>query len=96
MGDSMYKRIRDLREDHDLTQTQIAQILGMSQTGYSKYETGENDIPTAILIQLAEYYQTSVDYLLGRTNNKSHTQSKHQKPPEKAAFAVFSRIVKSK
>ncbi|MBU5490176.1 MULTISPECIES: helix-turn-helix domain-containing protein [Butyricicoccus] len=66
----MYKRIRDLREDHDLTQTQIAQILGMSQTGYSKYETGENDIPTAILIQLAEYYQTSVDYLLGRTNNK--------------------------
>ena len=42
MGDSMYKRIRDLREDHDLTQTQIAQILGMSQTGYSKYETGEN------------------------------------------------------
>ena len=70
MGDSMYKRIRDLREDHDLTQTQIAQILGMSQTGYSKYETGENDIPTAILIQLAECYQTSVDYLLGRTNNK--------------------------
>ena len=70
MGDSMYKRIRDLREDHDLTQTQIAQILGMSQTGYSKYETGENDIPTAILIQLAEYYQTSVDYLLGRTHNK--------------------------
>lgn len=70
MGDSMYKRIRDLREDHDLTQTQIAQILGMSQTGYFKYETGENDIPTAILIQLAEYYQTSVDYLLGRTNNK--------------------------
>ena len=70
MGDSMYKRIRDLREDHDLTQTQIAQILGMSQTGYSKYETGENDIPTAILIQLAEYYQTSVGYLLGRTNNK--------------------------
>ena len=66
----MYHRIRDLREDHDLTQTQIAQILGMSQTGYSKYETGENDIPTAILIQLAEYYQTSVDYLLGRTNNK--------------------------
>lgn len=70
MGDSMYKRIRDLREDHDLTQTQIAKILGMSQTGYSKYETGENDIPTAILIQLADYYQTSVDYLLGRTNNK--------------------------
>ena len=66
----MYKRIRDLREDRDLTQKQIAQMLGMSQTGYSKYETGENDIPTAILIQLADFYQTSTDYLLGRTDEK--------------------------
>lgn len=65
----MYRRIRDLREDHDLNQTQIAKILGMSQTGYSKYETGENDIPTQILIQLARYYHTSIDYLLGETNN---------------------------
>ncbi len=64
----MYPRIRDLREDHDLTQTQVAKVLGMSQTGYSKYETGENDIPTAVLIQLARYYHTSVDYLLGLTN----------------------------
>ena len=46
----MYRRIRDLREDHDMTQTQVAKILGMSQTGYSKYETGENDLPTAVLI----------------------------------------------
>ena len=66
----MYKRIRDLREDNDLTQTQVAKMLGMSQTGYSKYETGENDIPTAILIKLARFYQTSVDYLLGETNQK--------------------------
>ncbi len=66
----MYKRIRDLREDSDLNQTQIAKILGMSQTGYSKYETGENDIPTAILIKLARYYNTSIDYLLGETNVK--------------------------
>ena len=65
----MYQRLRDLREDHDLTQTQIAKILGMSQTGYSKYETGENDIPTSILIALARYYNTSIDYLLGETNN---------------------------
>ena len=64
-----YSRIRDLREDRDLTQTQIAQILNMSQTGYSKYETGENDIPTAILIKLARFYNTSIDYLLGETNN---------------------------
>ena len=64
----MYQRIRDLREDHDLTQRQIAQILGMSQTGYSKYETGENDIPTAILIKLARFYNTSIDFLLGETD----------------------------
>lgn len=65
----MYRRIRDLREDHDMNQTQVAKILNMSQTGYSKYETGENDIPTKILIQLADMYDVSVDYLLGRTDN---------------------------
>ena len=64
----MYQRIRDLREDHDLTQKQIAGILGMSQTGYSKYETGENDLPTSVLIKLADFYDVSVDYLLNRTN----------------------------
>ena len=64
----MYKRIRELREDHDLTQREVAEMLGMSQTGYSKYETGTNDIPTAVLIKLADFYKTSVDYLLGRTN----------------------------
>ena len=67
----MYRRIRDLREDRDMTQTQIAQMLGMSQTGYSKYETGENDIPTQILIKLADFYQVSVDYLLERTDHKA-------------------------
>lgn len=64
----MYRRIRELREDHDLTQREVAEMLGMSQTGYSKYETGTNDIPTAVLIKLADFYKTSVDYLLGRTN----------------------------
>lgn len=57
----MYRRIRDLREDRDLTQKQVAEMLGMSQTGYSKYETGENDIPTDILIKLADFYGTSID-----------------------------------
>ena len=66
----MYPRIRDLRQDHDLTQAQLAKILGMSQTGYSKYETGENDVPTTILMKLADFYQTSVDYLLGRTRQR--------------------------
>ena len=64
----MYKRIRDLREDKDMNQTDIAKILGMSQTGYSKYETGENDIPTAILIKLSKFYNTSTDYILGLTD----------------------------
>lgn len=65
----MYKRIRDLREDRDLNQTQVAKMLNMSQTGYSKYETGENDLPTAVLIKLARFYGTSIDYILGETND---------------------------
>ena len=65
----MYRRIRNLREDRDINQTNIAKMLGMSQTGYSKYETGENDVPTAILIKLADFYNVSVDYILERTNN---------------------------
>lgn len=65
----IYSRIRNLREDKDMSQTQIAKVLNMSQTGYSKYETGENDIPTTVLIALAEFHKTNVDYLLGLTNN---------------------------
>ncbi|MBQ7316813.1 MAG: helix-turn-helix transcriptional regulator [Clostridia bacterium] len=65
----MYKRIRDLRLDRDLNQTQVARMLNMSQTGYSKYETGENDVPTQILIKLANFYGTSIDYILGQTDN---------------------------
>ena len=67
----MYSRIRNLREDRDLNQTKIAHMLGMSQTGYSKYETGENDIPTNILIKLARFYDTSIDYILGETDCKT-------------------------
>ena len=65
----MYKRLRDLGEDRDLNQTQVAKMLGMSQTGCSKYETGENDIPTSILIALARFYDTGIDYLLGETDD---------------------------
>lgn len=67
----MYPRIRDLREDRDLNQTQVAKYLGMSQTGYSKYETGENDIPTQVLIKLSRFYNVSVDYLLGLSDRRS-------------------------
>ena len=65
----MFKRIRDLREDHDLTQKQIAKLLNCSQQVYSNYELGQRDIPTDILIKLSDYYNVSVDYLLGLTNN---------------------------
>lgn len=64
----MYPRLRDLREDADMNQTQVAKYLDMSQTGYSKYETGENDIPTQVLIKLSKLYNVSVDYLLGLTD----------------------------
>ena len=64
-----YPRLRDLREDRDWTQARLARMLNMSQTGYSKYETGENDVPTQVLIQLAKIYSTSIDYLLGETQN---------------------------
>lgn len=67
----MYPRIRELRDDKDMSQTAMAKWLGMSQTGYSKYETGENDIPSGILIRLAEFHHTSVDYLLGLTSVKT-------------------------
>ncbi len=66
----MYSRIRELREDKDMNQTTMAKLLDMSQTGYSKYETGENDIPTAVLIKMAQIHDTSVDYLLGLTKER--------------------------
>ena len=70
----MYKRIRDLREDKDLTQIDVAKTLNMSQTGYSKYETGENDIPTSVLIKLAKFYNVSIDYILELTDNPTPTK----------------------
>lgn len=82
----MYKRIRDLREDRDLNQTEVAKVLEMSQTGYSKYETGENDIPTAVLIKLARFYNTSIDYLLDETDNKERY------PKQKKTWENFSSL----
>ena len=65
----MYRRIRDLREDKDLTQTQMGKILSCSQRVYSNYERGDIDIPTAVLIKLADFHDVSVGYLLNRTDN---------------------------
>jgi len=66
----MYRRIRDLREDKDMTQTEMAKILNCSQRIYSNYECGDVDIPTQILIKLAQYHNVSTDYLLGLTDRK--------------------------
>lgn len=66
----MYERIRNLREDKDMTQTEMAKILHCSQRIYSNYERGDVDIPTSILIQLAQFHKVSVDYLLNLTDNK--------------------------
>lgn len=64
----IYRRLRDMREDKDLRQREIAEILNVSQTTYSRYESGELDIPSAALIKLADFYGVSVDYVLGRTD----------------------------
>ncbi|MDO5335975.1 MAG: helix-turn-helix transcriptional regulator [Eubacteriales bacterium] len=65
-----YQRIQDLREDADLTQKQLSEHLHISQRAYSHYETGSRNIPVEMLIRLANYYNTSIDYLVGRTDKK--------------------------
>lgn len=67
-------RLKDLREDKDLLQKDIAKMLNMSQTGYSKYEVGTNDIPTDVLIKLSYFYNVSIDYILGLTNKKERNK----------------------
>lgn len=69
----MYRRIRDLRKDKDMTQKQMAEILNCSQRVYSNYERGDIDIPTEILKKLADFHNVSNDYILKRTNNKKIT-----------------------
>ena len=64
-----YERLKKLREDHDLTQEEIAKVLNVKQTTYSKYELGRLSIPANALMKLADLYKTSMDYLVGRTNN---------------------------
>ena len=67
---AFYRRLRDLREDNDLTQNQVAQYLEMKQPQYHRYESGVRDIPTDVLIKLANLYKTSVDYILGLTDKQ--------------------------
>lgn len=73
----MYKKIRDLREDKDLTQQKMAEYLNISQATYSRYESGELDIPSSVLIKLSKFHKVSVDYLLSQTENpKPYDQDK--------------------
>lgn len=73
-----FRRIRDMREDADLTQCQIAEYLGIAQTVYSRYERGYQTMPLHLLMRLADYYHVSLDYLTGRTDCKNN-QSKQKK-----------------
>lgn len=74
--DNYYRRLKDLREDHDLSQQQVADFLGMKQPQYSRYERGLRDIPTDVLIKLARLYKTSTDYILGLTNSSKPYSNK--------------------
>ncbi len=69
--DNYYPRLKDLREDHDLSQSFVAEYLGMKQPQYSRYERGLRDIPTDVLIRLVKLYNTTSDYILGLTNDSS-------------------------
>ena len=85
----LYKRIRDLREDKDLTQKRMGEILSCSQRVYSNYERGELDIPTEILIKLADFHDVSVDYILNRTDKKELKKWKARTKGEKLFVLAF-------
>lgn len=74
----IYERLRNLREDKGMTQTQVGKFLNMSQTGYNQYEIGRNDVPTEVLKKLALFYDTSVDYLLDLTDEKRPYKRKNK------------------
>ena len=75
-----YPRLRDLREDQELKQKEVAAVLGIDQRVYSNYETGKREIPTRLAIRLAELYNTSTDYILGLTDNPAPYKRKRAKP----------------
>ena len=74
-GDKMYPRIRELREDSDFSQKEVAKLLNCSQQAYSNYELGTRDVPISVLAQLALIYKTSIDYIVGLSNNRDNTYS---------------------
>ncbi|MCI8360679.1 MAG: helix-turn-helix transcriptional regulator [Clostridiales bacterium] len=74
-----YPRLKDLREDKNMTQSQIAAVLGIDQRVYSNYETGKRNIPTKFVVKLADFYHTTTDYILGRTNDPAPLGQRPQK-----------------
>ena len=87
----MYERIRNLREDHDLKQEDIARLLHCTQACYSNYETGKRDIPTEVLHTLADFYHVSIDYLLGRTGRKEPYPNNRPRQRQPAGdFSVYA------
>ena len=87
-----YQRIRDLREDADKTQTEIADILGTTPQYYGKYEKGEREIPLMRAIELADYYNTSLDYLAGRTNVKNISADMPLDSDEKKLVGLYREL----
>ena len=87
----MNLRIRDLREDADLTQKEIAELLLCDQSLYSKYERGERALPLELAVQLADFYKVSLDYLAGRTDKKQSNQRQkaHKSVPFSLSFFVI-------
>lgn len=80
---SLQEKLRGLREDNDMTQTQVAQVLGTSQTMYARYERGANEIPLHHLVTLCRFYNVSADYLLDTAPNKLYKQKTAQYKPDK-------------
>ncbi len=84
-----FQRIQDLRIDSDLSQKKIGEILHISQRSYSHYETGSRNIPIEMLIRLADYYDTTIDYLVGRTDNKEPINDAESESVSLTRFLFF-------
>lgn len=83
-----YQRLKDLREDNDLIQSQVAEILKTTQKQYSRWETGEYQIPFDKAIELSDYYKVSLDYIAGRTNNKAGIEPKNKKNKSNSKYNI--------
>lgn len=87
-------RLRDLREERNLTQEKVAKALGIGQAGYSKYECEKIDITTDILLKLSDYYNTSIDYILCRTNNKNPYKKSEKYDKIMSRWLIYGKLSK--